>query len=374
MHKIDAKQLLKKYKLGQCTAAEKEIVETWYLKSETENPVPLSEDAINSSLNRVWAKLDNKPLKPTTSKLWPRLTVVAASVAIIAFGVYLFNKNTSSVTNNKALLAQDIGPGKVGATLILANGKRILLSDAVNGQLAKEAGVIISKTSDGQLVYEVTKIEGEPNQINTLSTSKGETYMIILPDKSKVWLNAASSLKYPTSFGNHPQRVVELSGEAYFEVTKDKRSFKVLTAHQNVTVLGTHFNIMAYPEEHDVSTTLLEGSVKVSSTKSEVLLKPGQQSILNKDLGNMTLKAVDSDEAIAWKDDYFLFQGEDIYSIMRKISRWYDIEVSYKGNMENKEFAGMISRFKNISEVLKMLELTGDVHFKIEGRRILVMP
>ena len=377
MQKIDAKELLAKYKLGTCTPAEKDIVETWYQQLKLENP-KLTEDAIENSLGRIWIKLDNRPIK-TTIRLWPRIVGLAAAIVVITLGTWLyypantghhpqFNSASPTYVNN-------IKPGKVGATLILANGKRILLNDAGNGQLAKEAGVVISKTTDGQLIYEVTGTGHGGNQINTLSTSKGETYMVILPDKSKVWLNAASSLKYPASFENSSERSVELSGEAYFEITKNKdRPFKVLANHQNITVLGTHFNVMAYAEEDHIYTTLLEGSVSVGNTTREIRLKPGQQSILNKGSDKISIKAVDADESVAWKDGYFLFQGENIYSIMRKISRWYDVEVVYEGNMENKEFAGMISRYKDISEVLKMLQLTGDVHYKIDERRILIMP
>lgn len=377
MQKIDAKELLAKYKLGTCTPAEKDIVETWYQQLKLENP-ELTEDAIENSLGRIWIKLDNGPIE-TTIRLWPRIAGLAAAIVVITLGTWLYYPantahhpqfNSASPTH-----VNNIKPGKVGATLILANGKRILLNDAGNGQLAKEAGVVISKTTDGQLIYEVTGTGDGGNRINTLSTSKGETYMVILPDKSKVWLNAASSLKYPASFENSSERSVELSGEAYFEITKNKdRPFKVLANHQNITVLGTHFNVMAYAEEDNIYTTLLEGSVLVGNTTREIQLKPGQQSILNKGSDKISIKAVDADESVAWKDGYFLFQGENIYSIMRKISRWYDVEVVYEGNMENKEFAGMISRFKDISEVLKMLQLTGDVHYKIDERRILVMP
>ncbi|HWW40381.1 FecR family protein, partial [Pedobacter sp.] len=199
-------------------------------------------------------------------------------------------------------------------------------------------------------------------------------YQLKLPDGTLVWLNSASSLRFPTQFAGK-ERSVELDGEAYFEVAKNKEMpFKVHVRAMEVRVLGTHFNVMAYDDEESISTTLLEGSVKVSNALQTAVIRPGQQASLKKSSGILGVEEVNTVEAIAWKNGKFLFADEDIETIMRRISRWYNVEVEYRGNLSDKNFAGSISRYENVSEVLKMLELTGTIHFKVEGRRIIVMP
>jgi len=307
-------------------------------------------------------------------RLWPRIAV-AAAMAIVIFGGGLFLYQQDKKSNPDALAYQgDVEPGKIGATLTLANGRKILLSDAKSGELAKEAGVMISKTADGQISYEII---GQDNQeaakINTLSTANGETYVVVLPDRSKVWLNAASSLKYPSSFTAASQRRVELAGEAYFEIAKDRaHPFIVKTAGQEVEVLGTHFNINSYGNEPVVKTTLLEGSVKVtSSAGGDVVLKPDQQAI-NTGKG-ITVLPVTGDDAIAWKNGLFVFEDESLESIMRKVERWYDVEVEYVAGVNQKElYFGSVSRYDKVSKVLDALKSTGGLHFEIQGRRILV--
>ncbi len=189
-----------------------------------------------------------------------------------------------------------------------------------------------------------------------------------------VWLNAASSLKFPVKFAGK-ERVVELTGEAYFEVAPEAgKPFIVETVNEKVLVLGTHFNINAYSDEPVAVTTLLEGSIKVQSTQTgkASILKPGQQSLL--DASQFTIQAANLEEAVAWKNGYFRFNDERIADIMKKLERWYNIEVIYEGKPSEELFNGKISRFKDISQVLRMLEKTEGIHFKIQGRRVTVMP
>ncbi len=311
------------------------------------------------------------PAQKVTVGWWPRVAAVAAAVALVVLGAYFFNYDKKIRPDYSHLTVNDIAPGKVGATLTLANGKKIRLSDVGNGEIAKESGISISKTANGQLVYEIKSDVADPNKINTLSTSKGETYMLTLPDQSKVWLNAASSLTYTAALMEHGIRKIKLSGEAYFEISKDKaHPFVVESGNQQVEVLGTHFNVNAYPNEKIFRTTLLEGSVKISEKGQMKLLTPGNQAMNSG--GDIKLSKVDTELAIAWKSNNFIFDRLDIKEIMRTIERWYNVEVIYKEEITSGTFWGSVSRFDNISKVLIPLEATGNVHFKIEGRKIYV--
>ena len=297
-------------------------------------------------------------------RLWPRVAAIAAAVALLVIGVYFFNYNYNR---------NDIVPGSVGATLTLADGRKIKLSDTRSGEIATEAGMSVTKTADGQLVYHAKGSTDGIGKINTLSTARGETYIVTLPDRSKVWLNAASSLTYSANLSEGDERRVTLMGEAYFEVFKDKkRPFIVKTSKQEVAVLGTHFNISAYVDERSVKTTLLEGSVRVSSEISNSILRPGQQAELNR-FNRITVNEVDTEEAVAWKDGYFMFNNEELASIMLKFSRWYNVEIEFQNEALKKEpFGGRMNRFDHISAALRILEMTGKVHFNIDGRKIVV--
>jgi len=253
--------------------------------------------------------------------------------------------------------------------------KKITLSEVANGKLAEEAGVRINKADNGQLTYTVidNQVSSE-NKINTLSTAMGQTYSIVLPDGSRVWLNAASSLRYPASFSSAAERRVQLTGEGYFEVAKDKaHPFIVQTAKQDVAVLGTHFNVNAYADEPVVRTTLLEGSVKVNTKgfarTNEVLLKPGLQAELNP---SGSLKVTEGDpEVVAWKDGKFRFNNASLETVLRQLSRWYDVEIKYEAGVPDESFTGGISRDLKASEALEVLKYL-KVNFKIEGKTIIV--
>ena len=306
--------------------------------------------------------------KPQRRKLYTWLSAAAAAILITGSVIYF--------SSDKSLQQQaetaNLQPGKNKAELTLANGRHITLDASVNGTLAKEAGVQITKTKDGELVYTVTDANAPSDARNIIKTPYGGQYMVILPDQSKVWLNAGSSLAYPVSFANAKTRNVDLTGEAYFEIAKDKtHPFIVKTAKQEVKVLGTHFNINLYMDEPAILTTLLEGSVNISSAAADRILKPGEQSMLTAQ--GIKVAAADTEEVMAWKNGYFRFNDEKLESIMRKIARWYDVEIEFEGEISDEEYNGKISKFKNIAQVLEMLSETNTVHFKIDGRRILVL-
>jgi transmembrane sensor len=303
---------------------------------------------------------------------------IAASIVLMTLlGGMLFlygdpSKVESFFSRNE--VKYDIKPGTNKAILTLADGTEVVLSDVKDDSLAKSTGSNIIQASGGQLVYENTSKVAGKLMYNAVETPRGGQYQVILPDGSKVWLNAASKLKYPVAFAGQEKRIVELSGEAYFEVAHNrKQPFIVKTEKQSLEVLGTHFNINSYADEAETKTTLLEGSVKVSNLKSqkEILLQPGQESCLRGDLLNAGKADIETN--MAWKDGHFIFKNEDLAGIMRKISRWYNVDIVYEGDVVNKHFVGSMSRFRNVSEVLRKFELTGSVHFKIEEGRITVM-
>lgn len=306
-----------------------------------------------------------------SSSIFLRACVAAAIVVmILGAGLFYFSKMDKDQIAQSAY-ANDVPPGKRGATLTLANGNKIRLSDVANGELARQANVEISKTADGQVVYKMIGLNSAPNVINTLSTERGETYILTLPDKTQVWLNAASSLTYSATLNEHGVRSVKLEGEAYFQVAKDKsHPFTVESKGQLVEVLGTHFNINSYEEEKSVKTTLLEGSVKVRAGLKQQILKAGEQSILANN--KLISRVANIEETIAWKNGDFIFERENIESIMRKLQRWYNIEVDFQGEIPKQIFYARISRSQNISAVLNALEEAEGVHFKVEGRRVTV--
>jgi transmembrane sensor len=299
--------------------------------------------------------------------LLPKIAV-AASLLIVLSGLYYYfsipQQDFVSVDFKK-----DILPGKGGATLTLADGKKIRINDFLTGKISTKSGISISKTSSGKIIYAISANASDLNGHNTLATTRGEEAQVQLPDGTLVFLNASSSLDYPVNFKSHSKREVVLSGEAYFEVAKDKKHpFVVISKNQNVEVLGTHFNINSYPEEEAVKTTLLEGSVRVNN----YTLKPSQQSIINKD--QVKILDVNVEDVVAWKNGMFLFDDEPLIGIMRKIERWYDVEVIFDPEVnQHKRYVGGVSRYDKVSKVLEKLAMTGNIHFKIEGRRVSVM-
>ncbi|MBE9601578.1 FecR family protein [Pedobacter sp. MC2016-24] len=314
-------------------------------------------------------------IKNQKFKLWLKIGIAAAiGLIIVSTGILFLSSNKLDNPTSEVVYNSDISPGKQGATLTLANGKQVKLTEMQNGELGEENGVVITKTSNGQLFYEITSTkvnEMGVATVNTLATAKGETYQVRLPDGSLVWLNAESSLTYPVKLIENGKRMVKLVGEGYFEVAKDKsHPFIVESTGQRVEVLGTHFNLNAYSDEKNVKTTLIEGSVKISSNDMEAILRPGNQALNNGQL--IKVKEVDTEMAVAWKNNNFTFERLPIDEIMRMVARWYNVDIVYTGSIPTEKFWGAVSRFENVSEVLNTLESTGKVNFKIDGRKIYV--
>jgi len=301
---------------------------------------------------------------------WARIAAAASVLlAISAGGYFLLHKKQAGV-QTAHIQKQDIAPGQRQPILTLSGGQQIVLNGR-NGQLAVQGGASISKTN-GQLVYQQqTAGADEPVTYNTVTNPRGsEALHLVLTDGTEAWLNAASSITYPTEF-NGKKRNIQMTGEVAFNVKYKKEQPFIVTANGQTTIdLGTTFDIKAYADEPQIKTSLLEGSISITKDKQTKIIKPGQQALAG---SSISVKAADMDEAFAWKNGYFVFNDENIQDIMRDISRWYDVEVSYQGDMSGKEFVGSVSRFKNVSEVLRKLEETGTVHFKTEGRRITVM-
>lgn len=330
----------------------------------------------------VGEKLTNRikqQLRPVvaTVPLWRNYKVMAAAaiMLITLTSIFFYFSTPVSYLNEISKTGQDIAPGTNKATLTLSTGQKILLTDSLTGKLGSENGITISKTAEGTLVYRIAEDTRKlsPESYNTIETPKGGQYQIILPDGTKIWLNSASIFKYPASFSDFKERKVELSGEAYFEVSKNKQQpFIVKTDKQEIEVLGTHFNVNAYKDEPNNRTTLLEGSVKVLiSGGNNVIIEPGQQALVAS--GTINVKNVDTEAIIDWKNDEFVFNNENLGSIMRKIARWYNVDVVFIDTEVSKEtFSGSLSRKNTISEILKTLELTDRVHFKIDERKVMI--
>ncbi|GGH09487.1 FecR family protein [Mucilaginibacter phyllosphaerae] len=318
--------------------------------------------------NAIWEIKD----EPHKSNFIKRIGIAASIAACLGIGLYFYQYSVKPAAKDQTA-QNDLAPGRNTATLTLANGRKIVLTDTTKGTVAEEVGVKITKAANGQLIYEVKDYKKDYNKFNTLTTAKGETYQVRLPDGTEVWLNSASALKYPASFAAASQRRVTLTGEAYFQVAKDKlHPFIVKTAQQEVQVLGTHFNINAYPDESATKTTLLEGSVRVTGLRHEdKMLKPGEQAVL---MGNnIAVNDADTEEAVAWKNNEFMFGRDDFRTTMRKVARWYNIEVIYEPSAPvNLQLGGFSSRERNISTILKMMAKTGEVHFRVEGRKVYV--
>nr|WP_294944524.1 FecR family protein [uncultured Mucilaginibacter sp.] len=310
-------------------------------------------------------------------KLWVRLA--AAGVVLLFAGVcahwHIKQKKTPQTQVVVIKRPQhDALPGGNKAILTLADGKTIVLDNAQNGTLAKQGATLIKKTANGQLLYNAAAIaDNSPTPtFNTIATPRGGQYQVILPDGTKVWLNAASSLRFPTFFTGK-NREVDITGEAYFEVAKNPAMpFKVRTNRAQIEVTGTHFNVMAYDDESEMKTTLLEGAVNISSGNFSARLKPGQQAQIKANGQSRVVDDVDVDDETAWKNGIFQFRDAGVDKILRQASRWYDVDVVYKGQVPRREFNGRISRNVKASELLNMLEYTG-IKMKIEGKKIIVL-
>ena len=310
---------------------------------------------------------------------WPRWAAAASIILLLGTGYYFFTTHKSQNEQKEfAKIAQlktvDIAPpNTVNAVLTLANGQKIILDSIGNGTLALQGAVNVVKLADGQIAYRGTTKE---IQYNTLSNPRGSKVIsLLLADGSKVWLNAASSLKYPTAFTGK-ERKVEITGEAYFEVAHNPAiPFVVSKSGTSIKVLGTHFNVNAYDDESSLNVTLLEGSISLTTTQSiqPKVIQPGAQARVGKDGDIELANSVDLNEVMAWKNGLFSFKGADIESIMRQVSRWYNVEVIFKKPITEKFYAE-VSKSTSVSTLLEMLQATKAVQFRIEGNTITVTP
>ncbi|MDB5116577.1 MAG: hypothetical protein JWQ79_2069 [Mucilaginibacter sp.] len=371
------KLLYEKYISGDCSPEEIALLQShrdgFRMREPNGKITPEEREIRNRVFNKINQTIQDKPRKVISLKyFW----VVAASLLLgISVGIIFFKTRLKPVTIAQVPL-RPIKPGRNAAVLTLGNGRQIQLDNAKDGILVKNGKAAIKKIKSGEIVYDVNgkPADNSTNSMNTISIPRGGQYQITLSDGTKVWLNSVSSLTYPTNFTGN-ERLVELKGEAYFEVAhNEKMPFKVRTNGADVEVLGTHFNIAAYEGESAIKTTLLEGSVRLSNKTSVVKLVPGEQGVINENTDKIKIKEVNINEVVAWKNGSFVFRRANIQEIMKQISRWYDVDVEYRGNVQDQYFGGTYSKYKDITELLKGLELTGLIHFKIEGRRIIAMP
>lgn len=387
--KSDLKKLFKKHLEGKTSEKEKAFIERYYHFFESEKDIldSLSGEKVTELEDKMLANILSATRKKESTKTIKFIPYkqIAAAVLLALGSYYLYHFLWSDKNHNPIVYAKDkIAEGNENAvTLTLSDGSKLKLEDIQSGNIAEESGVSIVKSVDGTLIYTTVNqasTELAEMKYNTISTPNGQLSQISLPDGTKVWLNAESSLKYPIVFIGK-QRVVELKGEGYFEVAKNReKPFIVKAEDTEVKVLGTKFNISAYSNDNFIKTTLAEGLVAIGKEKTSKLLRPNQQAFILKNQADINISNVDIEEAMAWKNGYFMFNNLDIKTVMTMIGRWYDIEVEYKGQIENEVFIGTVSRFDSIEKLLSTLELTGGVHFKIinqpnkKQRKILVMP
>lgn len=297
----------------------------------------------------------------------------AAAVLLLVAGLALYRNNNIVKKDKKSILTykNDVLPGGKKAVLTLADGSQIALTDKAQGKLATQGAINIERDAQGRIVYKVNNDAiNDGQKINVLSTPEGGTFSVVLSDGSKVWLNAVSSIKFPAAF-NGDERRVEIKGEAYFEIAKDaKRPFYVKNGNAEIKVLGTHFNVMAYPDEYRSELTLLEGSVQFTKDGHSELLKPGRQIQYVESSTSTKQVEANVEEVMAWKNDLFVFNNTNFDEIMKDLMRWYNVKIKYEGDKPDISFTGVIPRNANVSKVLKALELTGDVTFGIENNVI----
>jgi transmembrane sensor len=388
MEQSDFNNLLERYLGGNCTAEEQLFIEQWLEdhKTDPNDWTEMSKTAKSELMASLFVDIRNalhsnnqqgrEKVYRIKSKAWLRVAVAASVIGLVILGTYLwFNryeqKEIAKSEVKKNGYKNDVLPGGNKAVLTLGDGSSIILDEAQNGTLTQQGSTKVIKLG-GKLSYNPADAGTKEVLYNTIVTPRGGQYQIELPDGSQVWLNAASSLRFPTAFIGKDRRV-EITGEAYFEVAKNKSMpFIVSVEGSEIQVLGTHFNVMAYKEESNVKTTLLEGSIKFVHGNNSSLIKPGQQTQLANSGQIKVLDDIDMDAVIAWKNGNFDFDGVDIETVMRQLSRWYNVEVEYNKKTDVLFYAE-IPRNTKLSEVLHALEYISKVKFDINGKKIVVM-
>jgi len=370
--------LLNKYNKGEASQAEVDFIMKYYelfdaLPNEVSEDSPLQEEI----LRKLMEKIHEEPaIVNYRSKRWRLAASVILVISSLFVSWYYIFRPHSNFKNQPIVVQHDVPPATKRAQLILDNGKTINLDEQKKGLLTIQNNVQVTKTEEGNLNFQSTANDSDhnPTRINQLITPQGGQYTLQLSDGSKVWLNAASRFSFPADFSGD-KRVVELDGEAFFEVTHHtSKPFIVKAKDTEIVVLGTQFNITAYHDEGLTKTTLIDGAVRVNHNNMSRELKAGLQAITMQD-SPIQVKSIDVKEATAWKDGYFYFKDESLDNIMRQLQRWYNIEVVYHPKVNKTQtFGGIISNKNHISNILSLMELTEGIHFKIEGRRVTVMP
>lgn len=388
MKRIDSEKelrsIIKKYVDGKATDQDIHFLELYY--DAFENKEELLSTFSATDIEALRLAIKKNIAERTQAKQWPviksmnaRSWLAAASIVLLIglatwVGINYFSTSKNTNTHSSIALQQnDVLPGGNRALLTLADGSTIVLDSTNNGTLSMQGAVKVIKLNDGKLAYKESgaDVSNTPVAYNTITTPRGGQYQIELADGTKVWLNAGSSLKYPTAFVADERKVL-LTGEGYFEVAKDKSKPFLVTANgTNVEVLGTHFNINAY-DYKTAKTTLLEGSVKVGNGDKTLVIKPGEQAIAS-DQSMIINKGVNTSEVLAWKNGLFQFNNTDIKTVMKEISLWYDVEVQYPKGVPKDKYWGSIRRDQNLSDVLKVLKESG-ARFTIEGKTVVVLP
>ena len=390
MRQVEIRKLVKKYLHDTATKEETEKLFQWYrseMNADSHWDLDAFEDEEDLKLF-ILSKIDVPDLIEKQAPVYRKFYYLAAAASLaifMAIGLYFFNNNNQtyvSPTSVKKVVKQkaiDIQPGTNKAILTLSNGKKIILDDSQNEVVINDGAIKVHKNAKGIIEYTLNRLGKEQNEktevqtgYNTIQTPIGGKFQLTLADGSKVWLNSASSLRFPVYFSGD-NRTVELKGEAYFEVAKSQnKKFTVRSGNQTVEVLGTHFNINAYSDEPVITTTLIEGAIRVVelNTHKFQILKPGEQSKVHNDI---KIQKKDTQADIAWKDGYFYFENSSIETVMRQLGRWYGITARYESVLPQQHFEGAISTNLTLLEVLEILQKS-NVHFSLEGKEVVVMP
>jgi ferric-dicitrate binding protein FerR (iron transport regulator) len=385
-------RILKKYNDGIATQAERRFIEAYYKLLGNEAGADSvfdpkdSADIRQSILDKVWETAGRQQLIPRLPAARRRMRsyrIAAAIGVLLGAGILFYAMGRRSAhfghdvqSSLAGTVQQKIVPGGNKAMLTLSNGQHIVLDSTRTGLVATQGNIQISQLDSGLVYGRKARGSYQDGHVayNTITTPRGGQYRVTLSDGSRIWLNSASSVRFPSSFTGST-REIQMKGEAYFEIASDaSRPFIVNVDAVKIKVLGTHFDVNDYPEDSSIGTTLVSGAVQVTHGDTRITLKPGQQALLDKRSGDMRTKHVNVDQMLAWKNGLFYFDKTNITAIMEQVSRWYDVDVVYATTrLDNKNFSGVVSRYASVSELLSRMELTRTIHFKVEGRTITVM-
>lgn len=367
------KEMLDRYLSGRSSEEEKALIESWYLSPRSQKEKEISDADLLKEQLYSQKRLDWILRKPKKGKpvVW-----AAACIGLLCCGYlsYIFmRKIASSSDTEKIAVKESIVPGGNGATLTLRGGRKIVLNNIQNGEIVHSGGLVVKKTNQGELVYQMaTNNTTLDTSINTLSTTRGQTFALILSDGSKVWLNAGSSVSFSASLISHGVRRISLHGEAFFQVARDRNHpFIVSTGKQEVEVLGTEFNVSSYVPSSMI-TTLVKGSIRLKSTAKKgqnIIISPGQQAQATSN--GFILSQVDTTEAVAWKNGYFQFDEADLPRIMRDVGRWYNVDVIFEGKPSSEAYHLRFPRNQQLSDLIDVFSNYG-IYLKIEGRQLIV--